>query len=84
MEEGTYVPPETAQPEEGAYVLPETAPEPKKDNKTLIIVIAVIVALIVLCCCCMVAAYFGLLASGPAVGDVFSNIVEGLEITPVP
>jgi flagellar basal body-associated protein FliL len=84
MEEGTYVPPEMAQPEEGAYVLPETTPEPKKNNKTLIIVIAVVVALIVLCCCCMVAAYFGLVASGPAVGNVFSNIVEGLEITPVP
>lgn len=68
---------------EGSYVTPEAAP-PKKDN-TLLIVIAVIAGLILLCCCC-IAAFFiiGPTILGPAVGNVFSNIIEGLEMTPMP
>jgi len=55
--------------------------EEKKSNTVLIIIIVVVVVLIVLCCCCV----FGtLLLSGPAVGNVFSNIIEGLEVTPAP
>ena len=55
--------------------------EEKKSNTTLIIIIVVVVVLIVLCCCCVL----GLLTlAGPAVGNVFSNIIEGIEVTPVP
>jgi hypothetical protein len=68
---------------EETYVAPEAAPEPKERN-TLLIVIAIVAGLILLCCCCLVVAYFGLLVSGPVVGNVFSNIVEGLEMTPIP
>ena len=64
---------------EGTYVAPEAAPEPKKNN-TLLIVIVIVVGLILLCCCC-IAAFF--LLSGPIVGEVFSNVVEGLEMTPI-
>jgi flagellar basal body-associated protein FliL len=55
--------------------------EEKKSNRTLIIIIVVVVALIVLCCCCVFAT---LVFAGPAVGNVFSNIIEGLEMTPMP
>jgi lipopolysaccharide/colanic/teichoic acid biosynthesis glycosyltransferase len=55
--------------------------EEKKSNRTLIIIIVVVVALIVLCCCCVLAI---LTLAGPAVGNVFSNIIEGLEMTPMP
>ncbi|UCC88229.1 MAG: hypothetical protein JSV81_02690 [Anaerolineales bacterium] len=54
-----------------------------RSNTTRNIIIAVVV-LIVLCCCCLIAVYGSLALMGPAVGNVFSNIVEGLEITPVP
>lgn len=55
--------------------------EEKKSNITLIIIIAVVVVLIVLCCCCVLGT---VLLAGPAIGNVFSNIIEGLEMTPVP
>jgi len=55
--------------------------EEKKSNITLIIIIAVVVVLIVLCCCCVLGT---VLLAGPAIGNVFSNVIEGLEMTPVP
>jgi len=57
--------------------------EPAKNNTTRNIIIAVVV-IIVLCCCCIVAVYGGLLLAGPTVGNVFSNIVEEIAVTPVP
>jgi len=56
--------------------------EPAQSNTTRNIIIAV-VAIIVVCCCCLIAVYGGMLLVGPSVGNVFSNIVEGL-VTPVP
>ena len=41
----------------------------------------VVVVLIVLCCCCVLAT---LTLAGPAVGNVFSNIIEESEMTPMP
>jgi flagellar basal body-associated protein FliL len=55
--------------------------EPKQNNTTRNIIIAVAVV-IFLCCCCIVAIWAGLLLMGPAVGNVFSNVIQ--EITPVP
>ena len=69
---------------EDTYVAPEATPEPKKDN-TLLIVIAVVVGLILLCCCCLAAFFFlGPLLLGPEIGNVFSNVIEGFEMTPIP
>lgn len=68
---------------EGSYIAPEETPEPKKDN-TLLIILAVIVGLILICCCCLVVVFFGLGISGPVIGNVFSNIIETLEVTPLP
>ncbi len=63
---------------EDYYVEPT---EEKKSNITLIVIIVVVVVLIVLCCCCVLGV---LLFSGPAVGNVFSNIIEELQMTPAP
>ena len=46
---------------------------------TIGIIVAVI--LLVVCVCCVI--FFGLTLLGPAVGNVFSNIIEELA-TPVP
>ena len=55
--------------------------EEKKSNTTLIIIIVVVVVLIVLCCCCVL----GLLTlAGPAIGNMFPDIMKELEITPMP
>jgi hypothetical protein len=59
----------------------EQQPQEKKSNRTLIIIL-VVVAVLILCCC--LAIFVGPLIFGPAVGNVFSNIVEGLEVTPGP
>lgn len=67
---------------EGTYVSPEVAPEPKEDN-TALIIIAVIVVLILLCCCIAAIFFVGPFLFGLEIGDVFSNIIEGLEMTPV-
>lgn len=56
---------------------------PRENNTTRNIIIAVVVV-IFLCCCCLVAIWAGLLVMGPAVGNVFSNIIQELEVTPVP
>jgi len=53
----------------------------KKSNTTLIIIIVVVVVLIVLCCCCVLGT---MLLGGPAIGNVFSNVIEELEMTPAP
>ena len=55
--------------------------EEKKSNTTLIIIVVVVVVLIVLCCCCVLGT---VLLAGPAVGNVFSNVIEGIEMTPMP
>jgi flagellar basal body-associated protein FliL len=58
--------------------------EEKKSNKTLIIIIVVVVVLIVLCCCCVLGVLLVPSLLGPSVGNVFSNIIEELEMTPMP
>jgi flagellar basal body-associated protein FliL len=57
--------------------------EPKQNNTTRNIIIAVAVV-IFLCCCCIIAIWAGLLLMGPAVGNVFSNVIQELEVTPHP
>jgi hypothetical protein len=58
--------------------------EEKKSNTTLIIIIVAVVVLVVLCCCCVLAFWLIPLLLGPAIGNTFSNIIEGLEMTPMP
>ena len=56
---------------------------PAKKKNPWITILIIVVVLIVLCCICalLVPAILALL--GPSVGNVFSNIQEGL-MTPVP
>lgn len=60
-----------------APVAPDVQPE-KKTNVWLIV--GIVAAVIVILACCCVVAFFGLPAVfGPAIDNVFTNIVEGLE-----
>jgi hypothetical protein len=58
-------------------VAPDVQPA-KKTNVWLIVGIVAAVILI-LTCCCIVAFFAFPTIFGPAIGNVFSNIVEGLE-----
>lgn len=70
--------------EEGT-LSPQTAPEPKKDNTLLIVIVVVVVGLLLICCCCLAAFFLGgPLFMGPEIGNVFSNIIEAIEMTPTP
>jgi hypothetical protein len=55
-------------------------PEPKKGMSGWLIALIVVLVLIVVCCIC---ACLALLLMGPAVGNVFSGVVETLEV-PMP
>jgi hypothetical protein len=55
--------------------------EEKKSNTTLIIIIVAVVVLIVLCCCCVLGT---VTLAGPTLGNVFPDIIEELEMTPMP
>jgi len=56
--------------------------EEKKRNTTLIIIIVVVVVLIVLCCCCVFVLLLPSLL-GISFWE-FTNIIKGLEMTPMP
>jgi hypothetical protein len=61
---------------------PYTQPEPKRRMSGWLIALIVILVLIVVCCICV---FVGLLLAGPAVGNVFSTIVETVQAaTPLP
>jgi len=55
-------------------------PEPKKKMSGWLIALIIILVLIVVCCLCSCPAA---LLAGPAIGDVFSAIMENLD-TPMP
>jgi hypothetical protein len=57
-------------------------PQPKKGMSGWLIALIAVLAIIVVCCIC---ACLALLLVGPAVGNVFSTVIETVEaITPVP
>ena len=64
--------------------VPHAEPQPKKQltaGQITLIVVAVAVGL----CICAIAVIVVLTLTGPAVGNTFSTILEGLEgVTPVP
>ncbi len=68
---------------EDAYQeVPYSEPEPKKGMSGWLIALIIIAALVVICCICLILS---LLLLGPAVGNVFSTIVETVEAaTPMP
>ena len=57
-------------------------PQPKKRMSGWLIALIAVLALIVLCIICVCLA---LLLAGPAIGNVFSTVIETVEaMTPVP
>ena len=58
--------------------------QPKPNNTTRNIIIAVVVVVVLLCCCCVIAVFAFPALLGPAVGNVFSNIIQNMELTPAP
>jgi flagellar basal body-associated protein FliL len=56
--------------------------QPKKGMSGWLIALIAVLALIVVCCICTCLAF---LLAGPAVGNVFSTVIETVEaMTPVP
>ncbi len=71
-------------PKGGSTVTEYQEQEPAAPNNTTRNIIIAVVVIVVLCCCLLAALIFvGPLLLGPTVGNVFSNIIEGLE-TPIP
>jgi hypothetical protein len=58
--------------------------EPMPRNNTRRNIIVAVVVLLVLCCCCLIVVIGVWSLLGPTVGNVFSNAIQELEITPVP
>jgi flagellar basal body-associated protein FliL len=54
-------------------------PEPKKGMSGWLIALIVVLVLVVVCCICACAAF---LLAGPAIGNVFSTVIEAM--TPMP
>ena len=63
-------------------ITPEIVEEPKDNTTRIIIIVAVVV---VLCICICLCVFFLLPAlMGPVIGDVFSDIVDEMMLTPIP
>jgi hypothetical protein len=54
-------------------------PEPKKKMSGWLIALIVVLVLIVVCCLCTCLALW---LAGPAVGNVFSEVIETMEAVP--
>jgi hypothetical protein len=59
------------------------AEQPKKKNPWITVLIIVVVLIVVCCLCVIVVTVLVPSLLGPSVGNVFSNIIEGL-VTPTP
>jgi flagellar basal body-associated protein FliL len=60
-------------------------PQPSQSNNTTRNIIIVVVVVVLLCCCCLAAFFLlGPALLGPSIGNVFSNIIQNLELTPAP
>jgi hypothetical protein len=63
-------------------ITPEIVEEPKSNTNTIIIAV---IAVIVLCCCICLCVFFVLpTIFGPAIGDVFSDVIDEMMLTPMP
>jgi hypothetical protein len=66
---------------EGQYGPPAQA---DNTNRTLLIILIVLVGLPLLCVCVSIVVIAILTLMGPSIGNVFSGIVEELDVTPTP
>jgi hypothetical protein len=63
-------------------ITPEIVDQPSQNRNTIIIIVAVV---IVLCCCICLCTFFFLPSLfGPAIGDVFSEVIDEMMLTPIP
>lgn len=62
-------------------VTPDSA---KKGNSSTKIIIGVLVGVLVLCCIIPLCIMAMLTLMGPSIGNVFSDVITGLEMTPLP
>jgi flagellar basal body-associated protein FliL len=68
--------------EDSYQEVPYSEPEPKKGMSGWLIALIIIAVLFAICCLCLLLSF---LLLGPAVGNVFSTIVETVEATtPMP
>jgi predicted PurR-regulated permease PerM len=56
-------------------------PQPTQQSNTTRNIIIAVVVIVLLCCCCLIAT---MVLMGPTIGNVFSNIIQNIEITPAP
>lgn len=63
-------------------ITPEIVDTPQKNTNMILIIVIVVIVL----CCCICLCTFILLPSlfGPAVGDVFSEVIDEMMLTPIP
>jgi flagellar basal body-associated protein FliL len=60
-------------------------PQPTQQSNTTRNIIIAVVVVVLLCCCCLAAFFLlGPALLGPSIGNVFSNIIQNLELTPAP
>jgi uncharacterized membrane protein len=62
-------------------VTPDSA---KKGNSSTKIIIGVLVGVLLLCCIIPLCVMAMLTLMGPSIGNVFSDVIIGLEATPLP
>ena len=63
-------------------ITPDIVEEPKSNTTRIIIIVAVVVVLCICICLCMFLIMPTLF--GPVIGDVFSDIVDEMLLTPMP
>ena len=63
-------------------ITPDIIDEPQNNTIKIIIIIAVVVLLCI--CVCLCVFFFLPALFGPVIGDVFSDIVDEMMLTPIP
>ncbi len=63
-------------------ITPEIVDEPKNKTNTILIIVAVVIVLCICICLCVFVIFPILL--GPVVGEVYSDVINDLMLTPIP
>ena len=63
-------------------ITPEIVEEPRNNTTKIIIIVVVLVVLCI--CICMCIFFFLPTLFGPIIGDVFSDVIDEMLLTPMP
>jgi uncharacterized protein YqhQ len=63
-------------------ITPEIVEEPKNNTNKILIIVAVVIVLCICACICLFVVVPALL--GPTVGNVFSEVIDEMMLTPMP